>query len=166
MAKKEKYRLQPLLDVKVRNKRKAEIALGKAFAALKQEEKRLEELKEEKNEILRKKDRARREMAEMVSMGESRVADSHGHLNFIKRLKEDEIKKDEEIEAQKEVIKQAEERVKQAKRDYIDACKEVKTMEKHKELWKKKIRQELEKQEAKVMNELGNVIHQLRKMNG
>jgi flagellar export protein FliJ len=162
--KKEKYRLQPLLDVKLRNKRKAEIELGKAFAALKAEEKKLEFLKEEKNEIIRKRDQARREMSEMVGMGESRVADSHTRINFIKKLKEDEIKKDEEIEEQKEAIKRAEERVAQSKRDYVDACKEVKIMEKHKDLWKKKIKQELEYQEDKVMNELGNVIHQLRRM--
>jgi hypothetical protein len=39
-------------------------------------------------------------------------------------------------------------------------------MEKHKDLWKKKIKKQLEFQEAKMMNELGNVIHQLRKMRG
>ena len=53
-----------------------------------------------------------------------------------------------------------------AKRDYIDACKEVKIMEKHKELWQKKVKQKLEYEEAKLMNELGNVGHQLRKMRG
>jgi Flagellar FliJ protein. len=164
MAKKEKYRLQPLLQVKERNKRKSEIELAKSISALKEEERRLKQLEDEKNQILANIEKTRKEMANMVGMGESRVADSQTRLLFIKKLKEDEKKKDEEIELQKEAIKRAEERVAQAKRDYIDACKEVKVMEKHKELWKKKIRQELEKEEAKLMNELGNVIHQLRKM--
>lgn len=165
MAKKEKYRLQPLLDVRLRNKRKSEIELAKSVAALKEEQKRLEKLEQDKREILEKIEKTRQEMTKMLGMGESRVSETHGHLNFIKRLKEDEKKKDEEIEEQKEAIKRAEERVAQAKRDYIDACKEVKIMEKHKELWKKKLKQELEKSEAKMMNELGNVIHQLKKMN-
>ena len=164
--KKEKYRLQPLLDVRIRNKRNSEIALSKAFRALKEEEEKLKKLEVEKQEIIDKRETARKEMSEMLRMGESVVSDSHGHLNFIKRLVEDEAKKDEEIEDQKFAIEKAQERVAQAKRDYIDACKEVKIMEKHKELWQKKQKQKLEYEEAKLMNELGNVGHQLRKMRG
>ena len=166
MAKKEKYRLQPLLQVKLKNKRTAEIALSKAFAELKAEEEKLKILEKEKREIIQRREDSRREMAEKVARGESVVYDSNIHLNFLKKLQEDEEKKDQEIEDQKEAIKRAEEKLAQAKRDYIDACKEVKIMEKHKELWRKKIKKELEFQEAKMMNELGNVIHQLRKMRG
>jgi len=164
--KKEKYRLQPLLDVKERHKRQTEIALSKAFSELKAEQQKLVKLEAEKQEIVEKRLQTRREMSEMVSMGESRVSDSHTRLAFLKKLAEDEEKKDEEIVEQKEAIKRAEEKLAQAKRDYIDACKEVKIMEKHKELWQKKVKQKLEYQEAKMMNELGNVIHQIRKMDG
>ena len=162
--KKERYRLQPLLDVKLRNKRKAEIELAKAFMALKEEEKKLKKLEEEKQEIIRKKEAARQDMAQRVVRGDSVVRETHTHLNFLRAMQEDEEKKDKEIEAQKEEVKKAEERVAQAKRDYIDACKEVKIMEKHTELWKKKLKEKLEKAETKEMNELGNVIHQLRRM--
>jgi len=162
--KKEKYRLQPLLEVKERHKRQTEIALSKAFKELKEEEEKLKKLEREKQEIVEKRLQTRREMAEMVRMGESQVSDSHTRLNYLKKLQEDEEKKDQEIEDQKLAIKRAEEKLAQAKRDYIDACKEVKIMEKHKELWAKKVKQKLEYQEAKQMNELGNVIHQIRKM--
>jgi flagellar export protein FliJ len=164
--KKEKYRLQPLLVIKLRNKRNAEIELAKAIKALKEEEKKLKKLEKEKQEIILKREQAQREMSTMVGSGESVVADSHGHLNFIKKLKEDEEKKDQEIEEQKEVIRQAEERVGQAKRDYIDACKEVKIMEKHKELFEKKLKAQIDREEQKSMNELGNIVHQLRRMRG
>ncbi len=164
--KKEKYRLEPLLVVKRRNKRRAEIELAQAITALKEEEEKLKTLEKEKKEIIEKRDQSRREMSLRVASGESQVSESHGHLNFIKRLLEDEEKNDKEIEEQKEVIVNAKERVAQAKRDYIDASKEVKMMEKHKELWKKKIHKQLEKEEAKLMNELGNVLHQLRRMRG
>lgn len=166
MPKKEKYRLQPLLQVKLKHKRATEIALSKAFQALKKEEEKLKVLEKEKQEIIQKREESRREMSEKVARGESVVYDSNIHLNYLKKLKEDEEKKDQEIEDQKEAIKRAEEALAQAKRDYIDACKEVKIMEKHKELWRKKIKKELEFQEQKEMNELGNVIHQLRKMRG
>lgn len=162
--KKEKYRLQPLLDVRLKNKRQSEIELGRAFAALKAEQEKLKKLEEEKQAIIEHRNELRREMARKVAMGESRISESHSHLNFLKKLVEDEEQKDKEIEEQKEVIVRAEERLSQAKRDYIDACKEVKVMEKHKELWQKKIKQKLEYEEQKMMNELGNVIHQLKRM--
>ena len=73
-----------------------------------------------------------------------------------------EKKKEEEIQRQKEVIEQCEVQVKRARRDYIDAAKELRIMEKHKELWKKKLQKELSKIEEREMDELGNVIHQLR----
>lgn len=164
MPKKEKYRLQAMLQVKVRNKRNSEIALAKAFKELKAEEKHLRDLEEEKQEIVQRRQDARRDHSRKVATGESRMSDSHAHMNFIKKLQEDEDIKDREIEAQIEVVKKAEEKVAQAKRDYIDACKEVKIMEKHKELWKKKVKAQLEKEDAKIMNELGNVLHQLRSM--
>lgn len=162
--KKERYRLEALLTVRKRNKRNAEIELAKSITALREEEEKLQELEEEREEIIQRKEGSRRDMALKVASGESRVSESHGHLNYIKKLIEDQEEKEEEIEEQKELIKQAEERVAQAKRDYIDACKEVKIMEKHKELWKKKIAKQLEKEDAKLMNELGNVLHTLRNM--
>lgn len=164
MAKKEKYRLSALLAVKHRNKRNSEIELGKAVKALKEEEERLKELEEEKEEIIQRREDSRRDHSRRVASGESQVSESHAHMNFIQKLLEDEDQKNEEIEEQKGVIREAEERVAQAKRDYIEACKEVKIMEKHKELWKKKIKKQLAKDEAKLMNELGNVLHQLRGM--
>ena len=96
MAKKEKYRLQAMLTVKYRNKRNAEIELGKSIKALKEEEEKLEELEEEKQEIIQRREDARRDHALKVASGESQVAESHGHMNFIKKLLEDEEKKDEE----------------------------------------------------------------------
>ncbi|MFH1722527.1 MAG: hypothetical protein ABH950_07995, partial [Candidatus Altiarchaeota archaeon] len=79
------------------------------------------------------------------------------------RLEEDEELKEKEIEDQKEVIVEAEKAVKRARRDYIDAAKEFQIMEKHKELWERKIQNEINKKDEKEMDELGNIIHQLRK---
>lgn len=156
-----KYRLEALLTVKLRNKRNCEIQLARAFATLKEEEQKLKDLEEEKQDIIQRREDSRKDMALRVSSGESRVSETHGHLDFIKKLIEDEEKKDEEIKEQKEEVKSAEEKLAQAKRDYIDACKEVKIMEKHKALWRKKVAHELEREEAKIMNELGNVLYQL-----
>jgi flagellar export protein FliJ len=164
--KKQKYRLEPLLIVKERHKKQTEIELGRAISNLKQQKDRLKTLEEEKEEIIQKKKEARLEMSRRVSVGESRIYDSSLHLNYLEKLQDDQVAKEKEIERQHEVIAEAEERVKKARREYIDAAKDLKMMQKHKELWQKKLMKELDYKEQKEMNELGNVIHQLRRMAG
>ncbi|MFO1518556.1 MAG: hypothetical protein U1F57_02655 [bacterium] len=163
--KKPKYRLEPLLIVKEKHKKQTEIELGRAIKNLADQKERLKTLEEEKEQIILKKKNARYEMGRRVSQGESRIYDSGLHLNYLEKLQDDVVAKEKEIEAQHEIIAQAEERVKKAKRNYIDASKDLKAMEKHKELWRKKLLKELDYKEQKEMNELGNVIHQIRKGN-
>lgn len=164
--KKSKYRLFPLLIVKEKQKKKAEIELSRAIKRVADEKEKLKKFEKEKEEITQKKKNARLEMSRQVSAGESRIYDSGIHLNYLEKLQEDIVAKDKEIERQKEIIQEAEEAVKQAKRDYIDASRDLKMMEKHKELWEKFEMKKLNKLEQKELNELGNVIHQLKGMKG
>ena len=62
------------------------------------------------------------------------------------------------------MIENCELQVKRARRDYIDAAKDLRVMEKHKDLWRKKMNLELLRAEEKEMDELGNVMHELRKV--
>ncbi len=162
---KQKYRLQALLTIKQRLKKKAEVLLATAIKKHKEAKEKLEELKEEKKKIKEKWEKARTDMkekmAEGVAMGKGNL-----HVNYLRKLEEDEEEKQEEIEDQQEVVQEAEDEVKSARREYIDACKELKVMEKHKELWEKKIKAELTRKEEKEMDELGSTIHQIRKMRG
>lgn len=160
-----KYRLQALLTIKQRMKKRAEIALAKAIKDLKEAKEKLEELKKEKEEIIERWKEARREMKSKMTAG-LLVGEGNVHVNFMRKLKEDEEAKQEEIEDQEIVIEECEERVAVARRKYIDACKELQVMEKHKELWQKKMRAELSRKEAREMDELGNTIHQLKRWRG
>ncbi len=94
------------------------------------------------------------------------VASGCVHVNFLRKLKEDIEKKDEEIEDQKTVIQECQEKVARARRDYIEAAKQHQVMEKHKELWSKKMRQEITRREEKEMDELGQTIHGLKNWRG
>ena len=162
---KPKYRLQALLTIKTQAKRRAEIVLGKAIVALKEAKDRLEELKEEKREIVERWKEARKEMKGRMGHG-ARVGEGNVHVNFLRKLKEDEEEKEGEIEDQKDVVADCEDRLAAARRLYIDACKELQVMEKHKELWEKKLRDELSRKEEREMDELGGTIHQLRRWRG
>lgn len=160
-----KYRLQPLLVIKEMAKKKAEILLAKAMARLEQEKKRLKKLEEEKQEIIRKRKEVRKSLHEHVCTGRAKVKESHYGINFLKRLEEDEKQKDREIEQQNQVIRDCETQVVRARREYINAAKELKVMQKHKELWQKKLQLFLSRKEENEMDELGNVIHQLKNFN-
>jgi flagellar export protein FliJ len=162
---KQKYRLEALLRIKERAKKRAEVLLAKAIIELKRAKDRLEELKEEKKKIVEMWRECRKEMRSKMDMG-AMVGEGNVHVNYLRKLKEDEEKKEEEIEDQKLVIKDCETAVAKARRDYIDAARELQVMEKHKELWKKKIAEELTKKEEREMDELGNTIHQLRRWRG
>src|SRR3990167_60007 len=104
MAKKEKYRLTPLLRVKERQRRKAEENLARALTTLREETRKLERLNELKEELKAKEHKARHDMANKVAGGQSRIRESQFHLGFLTRLKEDEEKLDGEIREQKETL--------------------------------------------------------------
>lgn len=158
------YRLQPLLEIKRRAKQRAEIRLAKAIARLEGEKKKLKKLEEEKKSIIRRRKECRMELHQKMSAGQAHVKDGSVRVNFLRKLEEDEKKKEEEIKAQMRVIENCEIEVKRARRDYIDASKDLRIMEKHKELWHKKVLAEISREEEKEMDELGNVMHELKKV--
>lgn len=160
-----RYRLAALLRLRIREKKKSEVELGRAMIALQQAKKKLEELKEEKEKIRKEQKEARHKMDVEMSGG-GMVGSGCVHVNFLRKLKEDEVAKDEEIEDQKEVIVEATEKVARCKRAYIDASKQLRVMEKHKDLWVKKVRHEISKREEKEMDELGQAIHSLKRWRG
>ncbi|MBF0493125.1 MAG: hypothetical protein HQM15_10140 [Deltaproteobacteria bacterium] len=164
LPKRYKYRLEALLVVKERNKKAAEAELSHAKKQLEEEKQTLKRLEEEKKGIIAAKLNARLKMSQHMTSGETRVFDSSIHLNYLEKLQDDLTNKDQEIKLQHEKIERAEERVKTAKKDFIQASKELQTMEKHKEMWVKKVMKTLDAKEQKEMNELGNAIFQIRKM--
>lgn len=159
-----KYRLEPLLLIKTRAKKQAEIRLAQAIMRLEQEKKKLKKLEEEKQAIIKRRKECRRELQEKILEGQARARDGSVRVNYLRKLDDDEKKKVEEIENQKQVIENCELQVKRARRDYIDAVKDLRVIEKHKDLWKKKVQKELTRIEEREMDELGNVIHQLRQV--
>ncbi len=159
-----RYRLEALLRMKERAKRQTEIALAKAIKELEEEKEKLKNLFEKKEELQKKREKARTDMRNKVATGQSRIQETQFHLSYITKLKEDEEALDKEIDEQKESVEVAEKKLKRARRDYQDAASELNVMEKHRELWIKKQKQALSVLENKEMNELGNTLHQMNKM--
>ena len=162
---KQRYRLQALLTVRRQLKRKAEDVLGRAIRRLKEEQDRLKKYEEEKEKLIKTKDDARYDLSAKMNMG-AMAGEGHVHVNFLRKLEEDIEEKEKEIEEQMLQVEEAEDGVALARREYIDACKALKIMEKHKELWAKKVKAELNRKEAQEMDEIGQIIHQMRKWRG
>ena len=103
-------------------------------------------------------------MRKKIETNKARVRETQFHLGYMEKMKEDEEKVEAEIKEQKEAIVYAEEKVKKARRDYIDAGNGLRMMEKHKELWVKKQLGKLNALENKMLNEIGNVVFQINRM--
>lgn len=161
-----KYRLEPLLRIKARVRKRAEIALAKAISHLEKEKKRKTELEEEKQNLIDTKKEVRDELDRRIVDDRGTISDSYRYIDYMRGLDEDIHQKERDIERQEEVIEDCKVIVTRARRDYIDAAKEHKIMKKHKELWEKRLQQELAKREQKEMDELGQVIHQMTQRGG
>lgn len=159
---KPKYRLDVLLRVKQRAKQRAELALAKAIIELKNARDTLEKLQDEKTAIIQRWHETRDDMHQQMRQG-GVINDGTRFVNFLRKLKEDEDAKAEEIVAQEQVIVRCEEKVARRRRDYLHAAQEMQVMEKHKELWVKREQALLTAKEEKEFDELGQTIHELRK---
>jgi flagellar biosynthesis chaperone FliJ len=159
------YRLAVLLRLKAREKRMAEIALARAITALREAEEREKKLKEEKVALQEEWQQQRKEMDADMNQG-GMVFDGNVHVNFLRKIKEDEEQKDEEIAEQQAKIEECKTKVSRRRREYIDASREHQVMEKHKELWTKKVKKDMSRAEEKEFDELCTTIHQLRGWRG
>ncbi len=155
------YRLQALLEAKERAKSRAEIALAKAIGKLEEAKKKEKKLKEEKTAIGKRRKEARKKLEDELMGGPGVAGSGERHVAFMRGLEEDEKKKDQEIEKQQEVVAACETACRRARRDYIDAVKELRVMEKHKKLWEKKLKTELDRREDEELDEISQMLPRL-----
>lgn len=160
---KKKYRLQVLLVIKERFKRQCEMALARALKALYQAEETLRVLETEKKKIKEHIGEEKRKLHEKVASGSAKMKDPQVRSNFLRKLYEDLELQEKRIAEQKEILRQAQIKVQRCRQDYILAAQDLNVMEKHKELWEKKEQHRLTAEDDKLMNELGQVIHQMAK---
>lgn len=161
----QKYRLEALVRIREAEKKRQEIALARAIGALLKAREKLKTLEEEKKKIMRDQKESRLKMDRQM-MGGSRVGEGCFHVNFLRKLKEDLELKEEEIVDQKTLIEEAVEKTAKTRKNYFEAIKQLRVMQKHKELWLKKLRQKISRQEEKEMDALGQTIHSLRRWRG
>ena len=156
------YRLATLLKLRERKKEEAERYLATCLSALREEQKRLQEMEEELDRMVARRKAKMREYAEKSMRGEMSAQSVVGANVYIERLKDQEEAQESAIEGQKGVIRQRQDDVDGARSDLVDASQELQALEKHREKWAEKVRKEREAREENRMDELAQAIHRAK----
>ena len=154
-----KYRLQIVLDRKEEARQQAALYLAEKKEILKKEQEELQRLNQE---LLENEKRRQKEYDAMANEGITGGLDANTaqqRLNFVKRLDHLAGELKFKITEQEERIQFAEDEVEEALQDLVDACRELKVMQKHKEKWQKQIKKEEETKEQNEMNEIGSIMY-------
>jgi hypothetical protein len=156
------YRLQVLLDMRIKAEEEAKDAFAAALKAAEQEKKQLVTMQQtlEKMKVERKA-KVQAFLMEMSSKGGG-VSGFQQMGRFEQRLKDEEAQYALDIERQKEVVTQAEKLVEQRRAEMADAAKERKAIEKNKEAFLKQVKTERQAKEEMNQEEIGAVLHLAR----
>ena len=155
---KQKYRLQPVLDVRGKAKQAAACLLAT----------RREQLAAAEAKLMRRREalaacRQRQAIAQERMLGEfARGLDAHTlvthrtHLADLRRTEDELMTK---VEDQRRAVVGAEAEVEKAVVALIEASKEVQVIEKHRETWRQRTRREEQLRDQKIGDEIGAVTY-------
>jgi|SRR3990172_7777731 len=153
------YRLQIVLDKRLKAKEDAEKVLAESQKALEAEKKKEQQCVEAVEQAKQKKEDFKAEMNRKIMEENLEVEKIKMLKNYLKSL-DFEIKRAEErLEEQKLQVQKAEQVVEQKRQVLVEATKEHQAIEKHKEKWVQTIKKEIEEAEAKEQEEVGNVLY-------
>jgi flagellar export protein FliJ len=152
------YRLQALYDIKERAEEAAKDRFAKAQLALREQERLLQEYKDELERMIEDRKRRREDYSQKLASGEMKITDQSGAQRYIERLKEKEKEQEFKIEAQRENVRNAEKDVKRAQDALIVATQDLKALQKHKEKWLEAVKKERQQKEEDNLDEIGQVI--------
>jgi flagellar export protein FliJ len=155
---KNKYRLQPVLDVRDRVKKEAtrrvvqrRAQLAEAEAELALRERALEGCRAQQIEARAKM------LHEMEAGTEARRLVTHRtHLADLRNTEDELI---ESVGQQRSVVARAEGELENALAALVEASKEVRAIEKHREEWGLRVRRADERREQKLSDEIGAILH-------
>ncbi|HEX8538296.1 MAG TPA: flagellar assembly protein FliH [Cystobacter sp.] len=157
------YRLQTLIEMRERAKEEAEQAFSNSVKALAKEKEELQRLEQElvTRKALRKQ-KVQEYLQQVMAKGVTGIGGFNQMNRYEERLKDEEAQLALEVERQKDAVITAEKLVEQRRREMAEAAKELKAIEKHKENWKKQLKEERDKREEMNQEEIGNTLFMMR----
>ena len=156
-----KYKLQPVLGVREQAKREAERLLAARLAQLAEAEEEMARRAREVEACRERQAGARAEMFEAMSEGAaaSRALAHRTHLADL-RAREEGLRA--ATEEQRAVVARCEAESERARAALVEAAREVRVIEKHKENWRERERRETARREQKLNDEIGAILHERR----
>src|SRR5687768_6496555 len=123
------YRLQVVLEQKERAKKEAEEALAATQKALKEEKLKLEKKIEERKQVDVKKAQATTDFqGNLMKPGCQISEEADRHDWYQKALDQEAAKLDDEVAAQRQAVRRAEQRVEDARMELLKAATELQAM--------------------------------------
>ena len=156
-----KYRLQPVLGAREQAKREAELLLAARTARLAEAEEELARREGAVEECRGRQAAARAEMLESLSGGAAagRALAHRTHLADL-RAQEDTLRA--AAEEQRGAVARCEAEAERSRAALVEAAREVRVIEKHKENWRERERREAVRREQKINDEIGAILHERR----
>ncbi len=157
-----KYRLQTVLSIRSRAKDEAARFVALRLEQLAQTEEELTRRQRNLQMCFEKQNRTQTVMNDQLNKG-IQAKGVISHRVFLKDLREQETELKASVEQQKNAVKRAENEVETAREKLIEAAKELKAIEVHKETWQTAERIEENRREQKIGDEIGSILHGRRK---
>jgi flagellar FliJ protein len=158
-----KYRLQPLLDQKLRVQEDAEEALAQRKKELREAEAHLEELKRREQELIAKRENLRRGVLDTGEAATLTVDAVKKRVEYVKALGLDIDAARDDVFSQKMVIDECNEKVGAAQKHLLECQREVEILTKYRDKLEQRFRREQEQKEALELDEIGNVMYMTRR---
>lgn len=156
-----KYRLEPVLGAREQAKREAERLLAARTRQLSDAEEELARRLGAVEDCRGRQAAARAEMLESMSGGTA-AARALAHRTHLADLRAEEETLRAAAEEQRGAVARCEAEVERARAALVEAAREVRVIEKHKENWQERERRDALRREQKLNDEIGAILHERR----
>ena len=157
-----KYRLETVLGIRNRAKDEAARLVGLRLQQLQLAEDELNRRQMQLQTCYEKQNQAQASMVEDLNKG-LQAQKILAHQNYLNDLRKLEVELQEAVEKQIQNVSNAEKDVETAREELIEASREVKSIEVHKENWQTTERNSQMRREQKMSDEIGAILHGRRK---
>jgi len=158
----EKYPLSQLSLIKKKRLEEAEKVLREKKEVLAKAEEKLAEIEKKRDEV---KNHYQDKLTQIrAKLDEGAHPDKITQMrHYLKTVADDLAREEKKVTAQKEVVKKAEAEVEVARQDLFKKQKDVEKLSLHHEEWKKEMRTLENRLEERETDEMGNVVHTLKR---
>ncbi|MBV8858989.1 MAG: flagellar FliJ family protein [Acidobacteria bacterium] len=156
-----KYRLEPVLGAREQSKREAERLLAARVHQLAEAEEELARRLGAVEACRARQAAARAEELEALKAGAA-AARALAHRTHLADLRAQEETLRAAAEEQRGAVARCEAELERARAALVEAAREVRVIEKHKENWRERERREAVRREQKLNDEIGAILHERR----